>query len=337
METPDQLDEPRSFSYAPFKVHSDPALGEKLDLGASAPTAISIHTDARDQIPVNSNLEGNPFSKPEGPVARRRATRSTTNHGEGAWYVWYVNPYPIIFTHSNILFSRGKNVFKRFDEMEDEGEDESDLGLFASRPDLLAKNPDCLKGIKPLKRSDIKPKVLFRQDARPPNDADILNDDEEDVTDVEDNEAVSPSPNHANYTYDNTPLESEGSDICGGSGLRYPPSGASDGVSLYSGTPFSEDLRSASHCSSLSQSLYNGTPFSVDLRSASQSSSTGGSLFDYWATARKTRARQLETPTERMKRHQETRGSPPPRTRMAKRAEAAAALNPVEEASSADV
>jgi hypothetical protein len=239
---------------------------------------------------------------------------------------------------SNKVFSRGKKIFKRHDEIEEEGEDESDLGLFASRPDLLAKNPDCLKGIKPLKPTDVKPKVLFRSSVQPLNNANVLNNDEEDVTDVEDNEGVSPSPNNnANYNYDNTPLDPEGSGICGGTGLRYPPSGASDGVSLYSGTPFSEDLASASQGSSLSQSLYNGTPFPQDLRSSSQSSSTGGSLFDYWATARKTRSRQLETPTDRMKRQRETRGSPHPRTRMAKRAEASAALTPVEEASSTDV
>jgi hypothetical protein len=87
METPDQLDETRPFAREPFKVHSDRALGARLGLGALAPTPITIHTDTRDQIPVNGSLEGNPFSKPKGSVVRRPATRSTTNHEDGAWYV----------------------------------------------------------------------------------------------------------------------------------------------------------------------------------------------------------------------------------------------------------
>jgi hypothetical protein len=88
MESSDQLDEPHPLSYEPFKVHSDRALGEKLGRGASSSTAISIHTDARDQIPVTDSSKGNPFTKPESSAARRPATRSTTAHDEGAWYVW---------------------------------------------------------------------------------------------------------------------------------------------------------------------------------------------------------------------------------------------------------
>jgi hypothetical protein len=226
--------------------------------------------------------------------------------------------YHFCKSDTNIAFSRGKKIFQRYDEIEDEDEDESDLGLFASRPDLLAKNPDCLKGIKPLKPMDIKPKVLFRPNAGPLNSANLSNNDEEDVTDVEDNDAVSPSPNvNAGNTHDDTDniaLASEGSAICGDTGIRCNASDASPAVSLYNGTPFTEDLRSRS-----------------------QYSSTGGSLFDYWETARKTRSRQLEKPADRVKRQRETRGSPHPRTRMAKRAEASAALTPAEEASSADV
>lgn len=188
--------------------------------------------------------------------------------------------------------------------MEDEEEDETDLGLFANRPDLLAKNPDCLKGLKPLNRRDIKPTVLFRTPAPPVdgtstvNGADVPNEDEDD-TDVEENEDVSPSPEQTSHTLES---HSESAKL-----------NLSEGSSLDAETPFSEELDRKS--------------YNVRQRS----SSSGGSLRDWLKPASKSQARQQETPAERVKRHRETRGSPYPRTRRAKRVEAAAGLGSIDE------
>lgn len=87
MDTPDQLEEIGHFAREPFKVHSDRASANRIGQAAAASTPISIHTDARDRIPVNGTEEGNPFSKPGGSVAKRPATRSTTTPEDGAWFV----------------------------------------------------------------------------------------------------------------------------------------------------------------------------------------------------------------------------------------------------------
>lgn len=85
----DQLDESRTRASQPFQVYSDHAFQAKSGPSVPAPADITIHTDTRDRIPVDSNSKDNIFhSKPESSVARRPATRSTTNHDEGAWYVW---------------------------------------------------------------------------------------------------------------------------------------------------------------------------------------------------------------------------------------------------------
>lgn len=170
----------------------------------------------------------------------------------------------------------------------------------------MAKNPDCLKGLKPLNRRDIKPTVLFRTPAPPVNStsnfngADVSNDNEEDVTDVEDTEDVSPSPEQTSHTID---PHSESAKLNLG-----------EDSSLYAENPFSEEL-DRNNSNNVRQ----------------RSSSSGGSLRDWLKPASKTRARQQETPAERVKRHRETRGSPYPRTRRAKRAEAAAGLGSIDE------
>jgi hypothetical protein len=94
------------------------------------------------------------------------------------------------FSLTKFECSRGKKVFTRFSDMEEDDEDEDDLGLFATRPDLLAANSDILKRAKPLTRNSIKPRVLFpattQQDSRPLEEED----EEEDATDREDVEVA---------------------------------------------------------------------------------------------------------------------------------------------------
>lgn len=210
--------------------------------------------------------------------------------------------FPLFSTHSNMNPRRGKKVFRRFDDDADEDEDDDDLGLFATRPDLLADNPDALKNAKTLKRSDVKPRVLF------PIADDSVNDDnannEEDATDVEDNEPMSPIPD------DRTPQ------------------------------PHIEWIYRANLTPPLlpQQPVPNDafvTPLDLNRRPARRFGQAPGhapGTFDtingeatirtYWST---TKPRSIETRSERMKRHQETRGSPAPRTRKALRDEAAAA------------
>lgn len=87
---------------------------------------------------------------------------------------------------NDIECSRGKKVFTRFSDLEEEEEDEDDLGLFATRPDLLADNPDILKRAKPLTRNSIKPRILFpgaTEGSRPLEEEDAT--DEEDVEGAE--------------------------------------------------------------------------------------------------------------------------------------------------------
>lgn len=234
--------------------------------------------------------------------------------------------YPLL-THSNLYLSRGKKIFKRFDDMEDEAEDEDDLGLFANRPDLLADNPDILKSVKPLKRGEIKPRLLFSPPVQP------IDGDEEDVTDVEDHEPMSPTPAYEDQARLTPPIlpdtatpsfESGDSSVIrpapvGRAGLRFPRSAVGD-VSPFQPASFSEDL-------GLSASTDDQT------RSRGLSVSSGSSLLKYWpSVSRKTR--EVEAPTDRVKRLRQARGSPAPRTRQALRAEASGEASAAEPSTS---
>lgn len=90
--------------------------------------------------------------------------------------------------------SRGKKFFRKFDDEAEDEADDNDLGLFASRPDLL--DSSAVSDTRRLTRSSIKPRVLFpgRNDD---NKEDIPSEtDEEAATDVEDN-GVSKDTNEA--------------------------------------------------------------------------------------------------------------------------------------------
>lgn len=259
---------------------------------------IPIHEDSRDRIPVIGPLSNDPFPfiyNSGRPVGRGRpATRPTTNPNEGAWYV-----------------HRGKKVFKRFDDMEDEGEDEDDLGLFANRPDLLARNPDILKSVKPLRRGDIKPRLLFPDPAKPTNG------DEEDVTDVEDHEPTSPT-----LPYDSLQDQERLTPPF----LRDP---FEEGTPVGQSAPVAyRDLRPRSNLdvtpalpTSFSENLAPGASREVRLLSPETSTSSGSNLLRYWPSV-STKTRKPESRADRMKRLREARGSPAPRTRKALRAEA---------------
>ncbi|KAJ5188527.1 hypothetical protein N7491_004851 [Penicillium cf. griseofulvum] len=277
----------------------EPLIGYNIQ-AAEQELGISIHEDSRDRIPVIGPLSTDSFISQAARAVVRPATRSNPSPHDGAYFV-----------------HRGKKIFKRFDDLEDEGEDEDDLGLFANRPDLLADNPEILKSVKPLKRGDIKPRLLFPLAVTPTNG-------EEDVTDVEDHEDHEPmSPTPANEEDEArltppilpdpaTSFESESSSVApcapvGHTGLQFTRSTVGN-VSPSQPASFSEDL---------------GFNTSTDdqTRSRGLSTSSGSSLLKYWpSVSRKTRG--LEARTDRVKRLREARGSPAPRTRQAVRAEA---------------
>lgn len=80
--------------------------------------------------------------------------------------------------------SRGKKFFRKFDDEAEDEADDNDLGLFASRPDLM--DSSVMSDTRRLTRSSIKPRALFRG-ANDNNKEDTLSEtDEEAATDIED-------------------------------------------------------------------------------------------------------------------------------------------------------
>ncbi|CAI7619306.1 unnamed protein product [Penicillium glandicola] len=293
-----KMDTPRHSAADPPAIFVDEPLRGYTIQAAEQELGISIHEDSRDRIPVIGPLSTDSFISKPGRAVGRPVTRSTTSHQDGAYFV-----------------HRGKKIFKRFDEMEDEGEDEDDLGLFANRPDLLADNPDILKSVKPLRRADIKPRLLFSTVVEPTHG------DEEDVTDVEDHEPMSPTPAYEDQPRLTPPIlpdsasfsfGSEGPSVArsapvGRTGLRFTRSPVGD-VSPFQPASSSEDL-------SFSASSDDPT------RPRGLSISSGSSLLRYWpSVSRKTR--EVDSRTDHVKHLREARGSPAPRTRRALRAAA---------------
>ncbi|KAL4915310.1 hypothetical protein BDW62DRAFT_188757 [Aspergillus aurantiobrunneus] len=139
--------------------------------------SIQIYTDSRDRIPEVDESEGNPFYQEPSNTKPRSSRRKTAsrdkevdealNREDGMVYVF-----------------RGKKMFRKFsDDVGSDGEgDDDDLGLLASRPDLV--DSTILDNSRPLTRSSIKPRVLFpsaRDHEAQENEA-----DEEAATDIED-------------------------------------------------------------------------------------------------------------------------------------------------------
>ncbi|KAI9368905.1 hypothetical protein BJX61DRAFT_521661 [Aspergillus egyptiacus] len=143
--------------------------------------SIQIYTDSRDRIPEVDESEDNPFyQKPSVSTKARPSRRKTVgrdkevgealNREDGMVYIF-----------------RGKKMFRKFaeDVGSDEEEDDNDLGLLASRPDLI--DESLLENVRPLTRASVKPRVLFpsANDSAVPEDHQD-NADEEAATDIED-------------------------------------------------------------------------------------------------------------------------------------------------------
>ncbi|PYH43321.1 uncharacterized protein BP01DRAFT_323342 [Aspergillus saccharolyticus JOP 1030-1] len=150
------------------------------DYGQSS-TEIKIYTDSRDRIPEVDKSEGNPFNKKPGSNTGTRTSRrkemirekevdESVKREDGMVYVF-----------------RGKKVFRKFTDDVDscaEDDDDDDLGLLAARPDLI--DEDLVAKLRPLTRSSIKPRVLFRAAASDAQLGSTGNADEEAATDIED-------------------------------------------------------------------------------------------------------------------------------------------------------
>ncbi|CBF76392.1 hypothetical protein AN4960.2 [Aspergillus nidulans FGSC A4] len=156
--------------------------GFSLDSFSDDPSqgdSIQIYTDSRDRIPEVDESEENPFyqkpstntkPRPSRPMTRSRdkEVNEALKREDGMVYVF-----------------RGKKMFRKFSDDvfgSDDEDDDDDLGLLASRPDLL--DSGILENARPLTRSSIKPRVLFpsaREHVAGEN-----NEEEEAATDIED-------------------------------------------------------------------------------------------------------------------------------------------------------
>ncbi|KAL2854384.1 hypothetical protein BJY01DRAFT_37134 [Aspergillus pseudoustus] len=158
--------------------------GFSLDSFTDEPSqgeSIQIYTDSRDRIPEVDESEANPFyNKPSTSTSSRPTRRKTRsrdkevdealNREDGMVYVF-----------------RGKKMFRKFsDDIGSDIEDnDDDLGLLASRPDLM--DHSLLENNRPLTRSSIKPRALFAStSSQATNENNMTNADEEAATDIED-------------------------------------------------------------------------------------------------------------------------------------------------------
>lgn len=177
--------------------HTGFSLDSFNDDPAQNQTQIQIYTDSRDRIPEVDQSEENLFYKPKEtktaptpanpppvPSKRSKAVESkqvkelkrdkevddAVKREDGMFYVF-----------------RGKRMFRKFaDPVESDGEDDDDdLGLLASRPDLI--DSSLTSRIRPLTRSSIKPRVLFPSAKdNGPQQGPANQVDEEAATDIED-------------------------------------------------------------------------------------------------------------------------------------------------------
>ncbi|KAJ5104073.1 hypothetical protein N7532_004602 [Penicillium argentinense] len=180
---------------------------------STAPAEIQIYTDSRDRVPKSITGMDTPFNKKanqhnSGAGSNSRTPKRSRRGGHGGMETESSEPVvndqhadnhdtdieldesmdvdampranekqdSIARAGGMTMIFRGKKIFNDFDdELSDDGED---LGLFASRPDLL-QDAD-FSSVKPLTRNSIKPRRLFAE-AKPQPQLPI----EEEATDDE--------------------------------------------------------------------------------------------------------------------------------------------------------
>ncbi|KAL1971198.1 hypothetical protein VTN77DRAFT_150 [Rasamsonia byssochlamydoides] len=165
---------------------------------------IEIFTDSRDRIPKLDESEENPFyKKPEDKrvsmnsssrILRRRKVEEVKRSEEVEEALKREDGMLYVF--------RGKKMFRKFQDKEEEDSDDDDLGLLASRPDLIDDSVINTR-VRPLTRSSIKPRVLFPHAHKPQTgDAPSTTADEEAATDIEDNAEDDENEEAANHMVD---------------------------------------------------------------------------------------------------------------------------------------
>ncbi|KAL5002313.1 hypothetical protein BDV10DRAFT_157622 [Aspergillus recurvatus] len=156
--------------------------GFSLDSFSDEPSqgdSIQIYTDSRDRVPEVDESEENPFYQKPSTSTKPRPSKSKTRSRDKEVDEALKREDGMVYVF------RGKKMFRKFSDdvfgSDDDGDDD-DLGLLASRPDLL--DSASLENTRPLTRSSIKPRVLF------PSARDYVaeeNDEvEEAATDIED-------------------------------------------------------------------------------------------------------------------------------------------------------
>ncbi|KAL5050099.1 hypothetical protein BDW71DRAFT_174744 [Aspergillus fruticulosus] len=141
--------------------------------------SIQIYTDSRDRIPEVDESEENPFYQKPSTSTKPRSSKPKTRSRDKEVDEALKREDGMVYVF------RGKKMFRKFNDDvfgSDNDGDDDDLGLLASRPDLL--DSASLENTRPLTRSSIKPRVLF------PSARDCVaernNEVEEAATDIED-------------------------------------------------------------------------------------------------------------------------------------------------------
>ncbi|KKK16310.1 hypothetical protein ARAM_001767 [Aspergillus rambellii] len=165
------------------KKHTGFSLDSFTDETSQGEPQIQIYTDSRDRIPEVDESESNPFfKKPATNVAYTRPARPKTGSRDNE-----VNE-ALDREDGMVYVFRGKKMFRKFTDdagSDVEDDDDDDLGLLASRPDLI--DSSILENPRPLTRSSIKPRVLFpAANDRASQENHIDDADEEAATDIED-------------------------------------------------------------------------------------------------------------------------------------------------------
>ncbi|KAJ9610520.1 hypothetical protein H2200_005297 [Cladophialophora chaetospira] len=145
---------------------------------------IQIYTDSRDKVPVPDTGRSNPFVEHSvnGETSTSRKVAGTSKRRKVSGEKKKIDPQVAAAIEEDdgmVYVFRGKKVYRRFDDEDDEKEeiDSDDLGLLDNSPESN------VKSLKPLTRRSIKPKRLFQTEAQ--KKAREVQEEEEALTDIE--------------------------------------------------------------------------------------------------------------------------------------------------------
>ncbi|KIW92161.1 uncharacterized protein Z519_07145 [Cladophialophora bantiana CBS 173.52] len=162
------------FSLESFSAENDDSRGQ-----------VQIYTDSRDRVPHVDNSESNPFldRMMNGETSSTRKIAGTSKRRKVSGESKKVDPQveeALQKDDGMVYVFRGKKVYRRFDDDEDEDEeiDAGDLGLLEHTP-----KGSNVKRLRTLTRRSVKPKRLFQTEAQ--QKAREAEQEEEALTDIE--------------------------------------------------------------------------------------------------------------------------------------------------------